>query len=96
MYRFSSLLILIVFLLVSCVEQDVDQKEIILAIFAHPDDETTIAPVLAKYATEGHDVYLVISTDGQFGVTNHFGMSSGDSLAAVRDLEPGRQVKFFS
>ncbi len=87
MHRFSSLLILVVFFLGSCAEQKVDEKETILAIFAHPDDETTIAPVLAKYATAGHDVYLVISTDGQFGVTNHFGMPAGDTLAAVRDGE---------
>lgn len=71
----------------ACVEETSNQKETILAIFAHPDDETTIAPVLAKYAAAGHDVYLVISTDGQFGVTNHFGMSAGDTLAAVRDDE---------
>ena len=31
----------------------------IMAIFAHPDDETTIGSVLAKYATIS-DVYLVI------------------------------------
>lgn len=74
-------------LLMSCSIASSNQKETILAIFAHPDDETTIAPVLAKYASQGHDVYLVISTDGQFGVTEHFGMSSGDTLAAVRDQE---------
>ena len=73
-------------LLFACQSPQLDKQESVLAIFAHPDDETIIAPVLAKYATTGNEVYLVIATDGQFGVTNHFGMSAGDTLAAVRDL----------
>lgn len=87
MYKFKLLLLCVTLLFISCSTPQADKKETILAIFAHPDDETTIAPVLAKYAANGHDVYLVISTDGQFGVTNHFGMSAGDTLAAVRDGE---------
>lgn len=87
MYQFKLLFFCAIFLFLSCATEQVDSKETILAIFAHPDDETVIAPVLAKYATAGHDVYLVIATDGQFGVTNHFGMSAGDSLAVVRDGE---------
>lgn len=87
MYRSKLLFIGVVLFLISCGKPEVDKKETILTIFAHPDDETTVAPVLAKYAAAGHDVYLVIATDGQFGVTNHFGMPAGDSLAAVRDLE---------
>ena len=58
----------------------------IMAIFAHPDDETTISPVLAKYATIS-DVYLVVATDGRYGVTDHAGLPAGDSLVAVRKLE---------
>jgi len=87
MCKFKLLLLWGTLSFISCATQQAEKKETILAIFAHPDDETTIAPVLAKYATEGHAVYLVIATDGQFGVTNHFGMPSGDSLAAVRDIE---------
>ncbi|MFT5887177.1 MAG: LmbE family N-acetylglucosaminyl deacetylase [Arcticibacterium sp.] len=60
--------------------------ERILAIFAHPDDETTIGPVLAKYA-QTDSVYLLIATDGQFGVTEHAGIPAGDSLVAIRKLE---------
>lgn len=59
----------------------------ILAIFAHPDDEATVAPVLAKYAAEGVNVYLATATDGRLGYTEHAKIPKGDSLAAVRKLE---------
>ena len=36
----------------------------ILAIFSHPDDETTVGSMLAKYVAAGHDVYLVAITSG--------------------------------
>ncbi|RYZ33156.1 MAG: PIG-L family deacetylase, partial [Sphingobacteriales bacterium] len=56
----------------------------ILAVFAHPDDESTVSPVLAKYVAEGASVYLVVATDGRYGFTPHFGMKNPDSLALVR------------
>lgn len=59
----------------------------LLAIFAHPDDEATVSPVLAKYAAEGVTVYLAIATDGRYGVTEHAKIPAGDSLAAVRTEE---------
>jgi LmbE family N-acetylglucosaminyl deacetylase len=59
----------------------------ILAIFAHPDDESTIGPVLAKYAAQGVDVYLVVATDGRYGTNSHSTIPAGDSLAAVRYRE---------
>jgi len=58
----------------------------IMAIFAHPDDETTIGPVLAKYASVS-DVHLVVATDGRYGVTDHAGIPAGDSLVTLRKLE---------
>lgn len=63
-----------------------DSKKTIMAIFAHPDDETTMSPVLAKYANLAN-VHVVIATDGRYGVTNHFGMQAGDSLVAIRTQE---------
>ncbi len=40
----------------------------ILAIGAHPDDiEAGCAGTLAKYAQNGHDVYLLIMTEGDMG-----------------------------
>jgi LmbE family N-acetylglucosaminyl deacetylase len=59
----------------------------VLAIFAHPDDEATVSPVLAKYAAAGVNVYLAIATDGRLGYTEHAKIPKGDSLAAVRKLE---------
>ncbi len=56
----------------------------LVAVFAHPDDERIVGPLLARYAREGHDVYLVIATDGSKGVREHAGVPAGDSLARVR------------
>ena len=56
----------------------------LVAIFAHPDDETLVAPVLARYAREGARVFLVIATDGRRGANAHARIPAGDSLAKVR------------
>jgi LmbE family N-acetylglucosaminyl deacetylase len=61
--------------------------KVLLAVFAHPDDEETIGPVLAKYASEGVAVYLLVATDGRLGVAEHFHVPAGDSLAAIRSKE---------
>ena len=61
--------------------------ETLLAIFAHPDDESTVAPILARYAREGVDVHLAIATDGRLGATPHAGIPAGDLLAAARREE---------
>jgi LmbE family N-acetylglucosaminyl deacetylase len=62
-------------------------KPSLLAVFAHPDDETTVGPMLARYAAEGHDVYLASITSGQKGFRAHFNMPIGDALGAVREDE---------
>tara|TARA_R100001143_G_scaffold63591_1_gene73050 strand:- start:78821 stop:79687 length:867 start_codon:yes stop_codon:yes gene_type:complete len=64
-----------------------DDVKKILAVFAHPDDETIVGPMLAKYIREGVDVTLVIATDGRFGVTSWSGFTAGDDLAAARREE---------
>jgi LmbE family N-acetylglucosaminyl deacetylase len=56
-------------------------------VFAHPDDERIVGPLLSRYAREGHNVYLVIATDGSKGVREHAGVPAGDSLAKVRAEE---------
>jgi LmbE family N-acetylglucosaminyl deacetylase len=61
-------------------------KGSILAVFAHPDDETTVGALLAKYAAAGHDVHLVSITSGQKGTTPNTKLS-GDELGAARDEE---------
>ncbi|MCB1019906.1 MAG: PIG-L family deacetylase, partial [Acidobacteria bacterium] len=58
----------------------------ILAVFAHPDDETTVAPALAKYAAEGHDVYLATITSGQAGNANT-DIPKGPKLGEAREAE---------
>lgn len=56
----------------------------LVAVFAHPDDERIVGPLLARYAREGHQVHLVVATDGSKGVREHAGVPAGDSLARVR------------
>jgi len=59
----------------------------LLAIFAHPDDESTVSPVLHRYAREGVDVTVAIATDGRLGFQEHANVPAGDELAAVRREE---------
>ncbi len=59
--------------------------ETVLAVFAHPDDEISAAPLLAKLAREGKTVHLAVVTDGRWG-----GASTDEeatTLAATRALE---------
>ena len=59
----------------------------LLAVFAHPDDEQVVAPLLARYAREGVRVVLAIATDGQKGVRAHAGIPAGEPLATARAAE---------
>lgn len=59
----------------------------LLAIFAHPDDESSVGPVLARYAAEGVGVHLAVATDGRLGAAPHSGIPAGDRLAAARAEE---------
>lgn len=63
------------------------ENQSILAIFAHPDDESTVAPILARYASQGVQVKIVIATDGRYGTNEHNKMEAGDALAALRRQE---------
>ena len=40
---------------------------ILVAALAHADDEGPIAPVLARYAREGAQVYMLVVSDGSAG-----------------------------
>ena len=64
-----------------------DAERTLLAVFAHPDDETAVGPLLARYAREGVAVHLAIATDGQKGVREHAGIPAGEKLAAKRTGE---------
>ncbi len=83
-------LLLLFLLIIACTPEskpvvNANNKKI-LVILAHPDDETAVAPILAKYAAN-NDVYLTIATDGRYGIREHAGIPAGDSLVAVRKLE---------
>jgi LmbE family N-acetylglucosaminyl deacetylase len=59
----------------------------ILAVFAHPDDERVIGPLLSKLAREGRETHLVIATDGSRGVRDFAHIAAGAELAAARTKE---------
>jgi LmbE family N-acetylglucosaminyl deacetylase len=60
----------------------------ILAVFAHPDDETFLAGgTLAKYAAEGHDVFVASATRGEAGKRGEYDDLSGEEFALVRQHE---------
>lgn len=82
----KNLILVICLLVFSCTPQSKHTPPAnnkILVVLAHPDDETAVAPVLAKYAAD-HDVCLAIATDGRYGYREHAGIPKGDSLVAVR------------
>lgn len=59
----------------------------ILAVFAHPDDERVIGPLLSRLAREGRETHLVIATDGAKGVRDFAGIAAGAALASARTQE---------
>ncbi len=59
----------------------------IVAVFAHPDDERVIGPLLSRLAREGRETHLVIATDGARGVTDFARIPAGARLAAARAAE---------
>ena len=59
----------------------------LVAVFAHPDDERVIGPLLSRLAREGRETHLVIATDGAKGVRDFAGIPAGAELAAARVKE---------
>src|SRR5215218_2204160 len=59
----------------------------ILAVFAHPDDERVIGPLLSRLAREGRETHLVIATDGSQGTRDYAKIPAGAQLAAARAKE---------
>src|SRR5918994_603326 len=58
----------------------------LVAVFAHPDDESVAAPILARYAREGVQVHLIIATDGAAG-GQQTSIPRGPELARARAEE---------
>jgi len=59
----------------------------VLAVFAHPDDERVIGPLLSRLAREGRETHLVIATNGDKGITDFARIPAGAALAAAREKE---------
>ncbi|KRE50619.1 PIG-L family deacetylase [Paenibacillus sp. Soil724D2] len=68
---------------------NIDKAKKLLAVFAHPDDESFICGgTLAKYASEGVDITLVSATRGEMG--RRMGNPpylNRESMAAAREME---------
>lgn len=61
---------------------------LVLAIGAHPDDETMFAGgMLARYAAAGHDVYILLTTRGEGGDVGEPPLCSREELGALREQE---------
>jgi len=60
------------------------KQKVMLAVFAHPDDEGAIAQLLTKYS-KSHKVYIIIATDGRYGTKP--GFPTGDTLVKIREAE---------
>src|SRR5206468_2306028 len=65
----------------------------VVAIFAHPDDERVIGPLLSRLAREGRETHLVIATDGSKGVRDFAHLSAGAVLAVAREKEASCAAK---
>jgi len=59
----------------------------VVAIFAHPDDERVIGPLLSRLAREGRETHLVIATDGSKGTRDFAKIPAGAALASARTKE---------
>lgn len=61
----------------------------ILAIGAHPDDiECNCAGTLAKYASQGHKVFLATATSGNIGSAHH----TMEEIAKIRKAEAAKSA----
>ncbi|MEP7348091.1 MAG: PIG-L family deacetylase [Gemmatimonadaceae bacterium] len=66
---------------------ETQERRPVVAIFAHPDDERVIAPLLSRLAREGRQTHLVIATDGSKGVRDFAHIPAGAEMAAARVKE---------
>jgi LmbE family N-acetylglucosaminyl deacetylase len=62
-----------------------NQKQRVLVIFPHPDDEVTVAGTLMKLKDEGHEIQIVCLTRGEKGKSS--GIENEIELATLRTEE---------
>ena len=55
----------------------------LVAVWAHADDESSVGPILARYAREGVQVHIIIATDGAQGAANT-SVPRGPEIAKLR------------
>ena len=61
----------------------------ILAVLAHPDDESFgMGGTLAYYARQGVEVHLICATRGEAGTVDPEFLEGYDSIASRRDAMP--------
>ena len=58
----------------------------LVAVWAHPDDEVSVGPILARYAREGVRVHMIYATDGSQGAANT-SVPRGPEIAKLRGEE---------
>ncbi len=70
------------------------KKFSLLAVFAHPDDESiTMGGTLAHYARRGVEVHLLSATRGEWGTISDSSLAARENLAAVREAELRRACR---
>src|SRR4051794_29890295 len=63
-------------------------RPVLLAVSAHPDDDTLFAGgTLARYASEGYDVFTLCTTRGEGGEVGEPPVSSKEQLGQYREAE---------
>lgn len=89
MYRMRPRTSLVVTILAACVPHtaEAQARRPIVAVFAHPDDERVVGPLLSRLAREGRETHLVIATDGAKGVRDFARIPAGAELATARAKE---------
>jgi LmbE family N-acetylglucosaminyl deacetylase len=76
------------FLAPACRSKKLDRpRRTILAVFAHPDDEAFVGPLLSHYARQGASVRLAIVTEGAKGASPRLGIPAGPEMARLRAEE---------
>jgi LmbE family N-acetylglucosaminyl deacetylase len=84
----TSLVAALAFLALGCPSRKVGSSaKTLLAVFAHPDDEAFVGPLLSHYARQGVRVRLAIVTEGAKGGSPRLGIPAGPEMAMVRAEE---------
>ena len=72
-------------------------RRCILAVYSHPDDETTVsAGTLMRYVQEGVEVYVITATRGEWGALGSGGLVlTREELPSVREAELRTNLKTY-